>query len=77
MSTIELSEKSITVLDKLELDQNKILVVSVDIGNLPAAKAKEYMEAVAAEFRKHVDCKVLISASNIKLSVIEQENEPK
>lgn len=76
MNMIELSEKSITVLDKLELDENKILVVSVDVGTFPKEKAKQFMAAVGNAFEKQLNCHTIVVPSSIKLSVIDKQNEP-
>lgn len=52
--TIELSENSIQILDKQELTDRHIMIVKVDTGNMPAHKAKEYMDNIKDAFADKV-----------------------
>ena len=52
--TIELSENSIQILDKQELTDRHIMVIKVDIDNLPSHKAMEYMERIKTAFADKV-----------------------
>jgi hypothetical protein len=58
--TIELSENSIQILDKQELTDRHIMIIKVDVGNLPAHKAMEYMEYIKDSFKDKVSPAELI-----------------
>jgi hypothetical protein len=73
MQTIELSENSIQILDKQQLTENSILIVKVDVGNMPARHAMEYMENIKTTFAKHVEPANLVIMSN-KTSIELLEN---
>ena len=52
--TIELSENSIQILDKQELTDRHIMVIKVDIDNLPSHRAMQYMERIKTTFAEKV-----------------------
>jgi len=72
MTTIELSENSITVLNKLELDSNHILCINVDTGNLPYSKAQEFCLEVAKTFQNKLNCEVVVSPKNVEFTVVKK-----
>lgn len=52
--TIELSENSIQILNKQVLTDRHIMIIKVDVGNLPSHRATEYMESIKNTFKDRV-----------------------
>ena len=74
--TIELSENSVQILNKQELDENSVVFVSVDIGHMAAARAHEYMVRIKEEMVKILaPAKVVIHAENLHISVVTQKQK--
>jgi hypothetical protein len=75
MKEIVLSEASIKIIDAQQLTENSVVVVTVDIGNLPAAKATHYMEAVRSAVQTpFAPAQVIISPRNVDIQIFSKEN---
>ena len=73
MSTIELSENSIKILDTHQLTDRHKLLVSVDIGNMSYDQAAEYLATVTEAFKSVVDpASVLVYPDSIDVTLIER-----
>ena len=70
---IELSENSIQILNKQELTDKHIMIVKIDIGNLPTHKAIEYMENIKSVFADKIKpAELIIMPSSSTVEVYEK-----
>ena len=74
--TIELSENSIQILDKQELTDRHVMIIKVDIDNLPSHKAMEYMERIKTAFADKVaPAELIVMSSKNTVEVFERLNK--
>lgn len=72
--TIELSENSIQILDKQELTDKHIVIIRVDVGNLPTHKATEYLKYIKTAFvNKVAPAEIIVMSSKNTVEVFERE----
>lgn len=72
--TIELSENSIQILDKQDLTDKHIMIIKVDVGNLPSNRATEYMESIKNAFKDRVaPAELIIMPQNNTVEVFVKE----
>ena len=72
--TIELSENSIQILDKQELTDKHIVIIRVDVGNLPTHKATEYLNDIKTAFvNKVVPAELIVMSSKNTVEVFKRE----
>jgi len=75
MSTIELSESSIKILDKQILSDRQLILVSVDVSGMSFDIAEAYLKAVTDKFAEHVHpAQVLVHPKGIEVSIIENQS---
>lgn len=75
MSTIELSENSIKILDKQILTDRQLILVSVDVSGMPHKIAVDYLRCVTEAFAVHVHpAQVLVHPKGVEVSIIENQS---
>ena len=75
MSTIELSENSIKILDKQILSDRQLILVSVDVSGMEYKIAEAYLTAVTNKFAEHVKpAQVLVHPKGVEVSIIENQS---
>lgn len=75
MNKIELTEGSVKILDSQKLTDKHIVLVTVDVENLPVTKATEYMERIKDGFRSILPdhTRLAVVPKGIDVQIIEKE----
>ena len=72
--TIELSEKSIFLLERQTFTENNIVLVKIDVGNIPLRRATDYMENIKNSFQEFVSpAKLVVMPNSTTVEILEKE----
>ena len=72
---IDLNKHSVQILEKQQLTDRSVVIVKVDCGNMPAHRAKEYMENVKKTFEKVVEpAHTMVVPHTFSIQILEKED---
>jgi hypothetical protein len=73
-NVIELSENSIQILDVQKLTDRHVMIVKVDVGNLPPSKAMDFMECIRVAFSEKVaPAELIVMPLTNEINVFEKD----